>query len=244
MPPGRWKPLYNLLDDRLYILGGRSGSAGTINQDESFSDIFYFDLLNKEFVKLGLVNSKLKTKYSLFSQPKLDDNIFLIDNDNLTRINFNSLTATNYVQKNFFLGIDNKFPIFIKDQKLFYVSSLNNIKYLIFFDLKSIDNNFDSETFSLVAENKQISFEQYILFGVFIFIAFWGILKIFSFKDYIKGLILYNDNNIYYNNQSTSISIKEKQLIAYLSENIFITAQVNDYFRSRICKIAFYVSSK
>ena len=228
LPPGRWKPLYNLLDDRLYILGGRSGPEGTINQDESFSDIFYFDLLNKEFVKLGLINSKLKTKYSLFSQPKLDDNIFLIDNDNLTRINFNSLTATNYFQKNFFLGIDNKYPIFIKEQKLFYMSKINDIKYLNFFDLKSIDNNFESETFSLLAEDKQISLEKYLLFGVLIFFVFWVILKIFSFKDFIKGLILYDDSNIYYNNQSVSITMKEKELISYLSENIFITAfQVN-----------------
>ena len=103
LPPGRWKPLYNLLDDKLYILGGRSGPEGSMDQDESYSDIFYFDFLNKEFVSLGLISPKLKTKYSLFSQPKLDDNIFLIDNDKLTRINFNSLTVTNYIQKNFFL---------------------------------------------------------------------------------------------------------------------------------------------
>ena len=80
----------------------------------------------------------------MFSQPKLDDNIFLINNDNLTSINFNSLTATNYFQKNFFLGIDNKFPTFIKGQKLFFISNVNGIKFLNFFDLKSIDNNFES----------------------------------------------------------------------------------------------------
>ena len=228
LPPGRWKPIYNLLDDKLYVLGGRSGSAGTINKDESFSDIFYFDLINKEFVNLGSINTKLKTKYTLFSQPKLDDNIFLIDNDNLTRINFNSLTVTKYFQKNFFLGIDNKFPTFIKGQKLFYVSNVNGIKYLNFFDLKSVNKNFNTETFSLLAEDKQISLEKYMLFGVLIFFAFWVILKIFSFKDFIKGLILYDESNIYFNNQSAPITTKEKQLISYLSEKIFITApQVN-----------------
>ena len=228
LPPGRWKPIYNLLNDKLYILGGRSGSAGTINQDESYSDIFYFDLLNKEFINLGTINSKLKNKYSLFSQPKLDDNIFLIDSDNLSIINFNSLTATNYYQKNFFLGIDNKFPTFIKGQKLFYISNLNGTKYLNFFDLKSIDKNFEPETFSLLAEDKKISLEKYLLFGVLIFFVFWVILKIFSFKDFIKGLILYDDSNIYYNNQSATITAQEQELISYLSENPFITApQVN-----------------
>ena len=164
----------------------------------------------------------------MFSQPKLDDNIFLIDNDNLTRINFNSLTVTKYFQKNFFLGIDNKFPTFIKGQKLFYVSNVNGIKYLNFFDLKSVNKNFNTETFSLLAEDKQISLEKYMLFGVLIFFAFWVILKIFSFKDFIKGLILYDESNIYFNNQSAPITTKEKQLISYLSEKIFITApQVN-----------------
>ena len=80
----------------------------------------------------------------------------------------------------------------------------------------------------MLADSKRISLEQYILFGVFIFIVFWVILKIFSFKDYIKGLILYDDSNIYYNNQSALITAKEKKMISYLSENIFITAlQVN-----------------
>ena len=228
LPPGRWKPIYNLLDDKLYVFGGRSGSAGTINQDESFSDIFYFDLINKEFISLGYINKKLKTKYSLFSQPKLDDNIFLIDNDNLTRINFNSLKATNYYQKNFFLGIDNKFPTFIKGQKLFYISNINGTKYLKFFDLKSIDKNFESETFSLLAENKEISAEQYIFFGFFIALVFWIILKMFSFKDFIKGLILYDENRVYFNNESVSITSNEQSLISYLSENPFITVpQVN-----------------
>ena len=228
LPPGRWKPIYNLLDDKLYVLGGRSASAGTTNRDESFSDIFYFDLINKEFVNLGSINKKLKTKYSLFSQPKLNNNIFLIDNDNLTRVNFNSLTATNYFQKNFFSGIDNKFPTFIKGQELFYISNVNGTKFLNFFDLKSIDNSFENETFPLLAENKQISLEKYLLFGVPIFFAFWLILKIFSFKDFIKGLILYDDSNIYYNNRSTPITAKEQELISYLSKNIFITApQVN-----------------
>ncbi len=50
----------------------------------------------------------------------------------------------------------------------------------------------------------------------------------FSFKDFIKGLILYDDSNIYYNKQSAPITTKEQELISYLSENPFITApQVN-----------------
>ena len=58
--------------------------------------------------------------------------------------------------------------------------------------------------------------------------GFFVILKIFSFKDFIKGLILYDESNIYFNNESASITVSEKELISYLSKNLFITApQVN-----------------
>ena len=66
------------------------------------------------------------------------------------------------------------------------------------------------------------------MFSILGFLVFFVILKIFSFKDFIKGLILYDENNIYYNNGSISISKSEKELISFLSENPFITApQVN-----------------
>ena len=78
---------------------------------------------------------------------------------------------------------------------MFYITNVNGTKYLNFFDLKSIDNNFENETFPLLAENKKISVQQYITLGVLISLAFWVILKIFSFKDFIKGLILYDDSN-------------------------------------------------
>ena len=62
------------------------------------------------------------------------------------------------------------------------------------------------------------------LFGFLISFVFWIILKIFSFKDFIKGLILYDENNIYFNNDSVSITKNEQSLISYLSEKPFITA--------------------
>ncbi len=224
IPPGRWKPIYSLINDKVYIFGGRAGSPGSVDGDESFSDVFYFDLLNKEFFNLGKLNQKLKTNYSLFSQPKIGSNIFIIENDALVKIDFNSLDVTRYIKKNFFLGIDNKFPTLISGQNLVYLSNLNGNKYLNFFNLGSFDDKFVSESFSLVEDNNRISVSQYVYFGLFIALVFWFILKIFSFKDFIKGLILYDENNLYYNKELAPISKNEQQLISYLSDNIFITA--------------------
>ena len=223
-PDGRWKPIYNIINDKLYVLGGRSGAAGSTNQDESFSDVFYFDFIEKEFVSVGKLNPSITPKYTLFSYPKIDDNILIVNNKHLTKIDFENLTFTNYSRGKAFSGVDNKYPSFIDDQKLYYISDLNGEKLLNSIDIASIDNEFNSETFPLIINESRISVTQYVLFGLLIAFVFWIILKIFSFKDFIKGLILYDENNIYFNNDSVSITKNEQSLISYLSEKPFITA--------------------
>ena len=223
-PPGRWKPIYNLINDKLYVLGGRPGLEGSFEQDESFSDVFYFDFIEKEFVDVGKLNPKILTTYSLFSAPKIEDNILILNNKNLTKIDFKNLTFTNYSIGKAFSGVDNKYPTFINNQNLFYISNVNREKLLNSFDISSIDESFNSESFSLLENPSNSSLKNYIFFGLFIAIVFWMILKIFSFKDFIKGLILYDEKNIYFNNNSVSITLNEKALIKYLSENPFITA--------------------
>ncbi len=227
-PEGRWKPIYNIINDKLYVLGGRSGAAGSTNQDESFSDVFYFDFIEKEFVSVGKLNPSITPKYTLFSYPKIDDNILIVNNKHLTKIDFENLTFTNYSRGKAFSGVDNKYPSFIDDQKLYYISDLNGEKLLNLIDIASIDNEFNSETFPLIINESRISVTQYILFVFLIAFVFWIILKMFSFKDFIKGLILYDENNIYFNNDSVLITKNEQSLISYLSEKPFITApQVN-----------------
>ena len=225
IPNGRWKPIYNLIDDKLYVFGGRSGTAGSINQDETFSDIFYFDFNSKEFINLGNINPKIKPVYSLFAYPKIKETTYAIyDYDNISQINFENLTVINYFKKNAFIGIDNKFPTFINNQTLFYISELKEKKYLNAFDLNSIDQSYLSESFPLTDKESKTPIGQYLLFGILISILFWIILKIFLFKDYIKGLILYDDKTIYFNNNSASVNKQEQQLISFLSTNKFISS--------------------
>ena len=224
IPPGRWKPIYNLINDKLYVLGGRTGSPRSQGEDQTFSDVFYFDFSSKEFVSLGKLNTKLNSSYSLFSQPQIDNNIFLIYDNNITKIDFTSLTFTIYYKKMFMPMADNKYPTFINNQTLYFISNIAGEKQLNSFNLNQINKNFESKTFSLLDDESEIPLEQYILFGLFIVIVFWTILKIFSFKDYIKGLILYDEKNIYYNNDRVLVDKKEQQLISFLSNNNFISA--------------------
>ena len=119
---------------------------------------------------------------------------------------------------------DNKYPTFINNQTLYFISNIAGEKQLSSFNLNQINKNFESKTFSLLDDESEIPLQQYILFGLFIVIVFWTILKIFSFKDYIKGLILYDEKNIYFNNDRVLVDKKEQQLISFLSNNNFISA--------------------
>ena len=223
IPPGRWKPIYNLINDKLFVLGGRTGSPGSQGQDEPFSDVFYFDFSSKEFFNIGKLNPILRPNYSLFSLPKIDNNVFLLNN-NLIKIDFESLMFTIYYKKMFSPLVDNKYPTFIKNQTLYYISNLNGIKHINSFDLNQVNTNFESKNFSLLDNESEISFLQYVLFGFFIILFFWTVLKIFSFKDYIRGLILYDEKTIYFNNKRVLVSKEEQQLISFLSTNNFISA--------------------
>jgi hypothetical protein len=120
--------------------------------------------------------------------------------------------------------VDNKYPTFIRNQTLYFISTIDGEKQLNSFDLNRINKNFESKTFSLLDDESEIPLQQYILFGLFIAAVFWVILKIFSFKDYIKGLILYDEKSIYFNNDSVLVNKEEQQLISLLSSKSFISA--------------------
>ena len=49
IPKGRWKPIHQVVNDRLYILGGRNNPEKTGDMDIALNDHFYFDFNTKTF---------------------------------------------------------------------------------------------------------------------------------------------------------------------------------------------------
>ena len=98
----------------------------------------------------------MNPKYTLFSAPKIDDNILILNNKHLTKIDFKNLTFTNYSKGKAFSAVDNKYPSFIDDKNLYYISDLNDEKLLNSIDIASIDNEFNSETFPLIINESKI----------------------------------------------------------------------------------------
>ena len=225
IPKGRGKSISLISpDDKLYVLGGTTSSPQRATYSVDNDDLFYFDLIKKEFVDLGKISKPLTSKHTLFTLPSINQSSFLVENDSIIKLDFNNMTYTSYKNINSKVDIDNKFPTFIVDESIFFISGKNGTKTLEQINLNSLDQSvYSKSTFPIVSKKRDNSIEN-ILIALIGFIFFWVILKLFLYKDHIKALLLFDDKAIYFKNSSVDISLKEKKFIKLLSENNFISA--------------------
>ena len=59
-------------------------------------DVFYFDLIKKEFIDLGKISEPLTSKQTLFSLPSIDKSSFLVESDSILKFDFNDMSYTSY----------------------------------------------------------------------------------------------------------------------------------------------------
>jgi hypothetical protein len=235
IPKGRGKSISLISpDDKLYVIGGTTSSSQSAMYSVDNDDLFYFDLIKKEFVDLGKISEPLTSKQTLFSLPSIDMSSFLVENDSIIKFDFNNMTYTSFKNNNKKFNIDNKFPTFIFDKNIFYISGNSGTKTLGQIDLNSLDKpDFTKSTFPIVSEKRGNSIDN-ILIGMLGVILFWIILKLFLYKDHIKALLLFDEKAIYFKNNSVDISLKEKKFIKLLSEYNFISApQINKIISSK-----------
>ena len=235
VPKGRGKAISLITsDDKLFVLGGSTTSSQSAMYGTDNDDVFYFDLIKKEFVDLGKISEPLSSKHTLFTLPSIDRSSFLVESDSVLKFDFNEMSYSSFKSDSIKPNIDNKFPTFIVDESIFYISGNNGLKTLDHIDLNSLDQSvYSKSTFPIVSEKRDNSIEN-ILIALIGFAFFWIILKLFLYKDHIKALLLFDDKAIYFKNNSVEISLKEKKFIKLLSENNFISApRVNKIISSK-----------
>ena len=235
IPKGRGKSISLVSpDDKLYVIGGSTISSQSAMYGTDNDDAFYFDLIKKEFVDLGKISEPLTSKHTLFTLPSIDMSSFLVESDSILKFDFNDMSYTSYKNFNAKVNIDNKFPTFIVDESIFFISGIDGLKTLDQINLNSLDQSvYSKSTFPIVTKKRDNSIEN-ILISLIGFAFFWIILKLFLYKDHIKALLLFDDKAIYFKNNSVEISSKEKKFITLLSENNFISApQVNKIISSK-----------
>ena len=154
IPKGRGKAISLITsDDKLYVLGGTTISSQSALYNTDNEDAFYFDLIKKEFVDLGKISEPLTSKQTLFTLPSINNNSFLVENDSIIKFDFNEMSYSSFKSNIKKINIDNKFPTFIVDQKIFYISGNNGPKTLDQINLNSLDQSvYSKSTFPIVSK--------------------------------------------------------------------------------------------
>lgn len=232
-PNARWKPLFQLIGDKLFVLGGRTSLKKNKEIDVILKDIFVYDFKAKTFEKQGEYNPKIPVKYSSGTGFNMGDKIAYITNDEITIIDFvnNEFKVVN--TKKLLKNIDFQKPVYEYLDTLYYIKNKNNQKVLSKFPLKKLEQ-YNYKTYPL--KNTAINTSPYwtiamvMLIGVFS----WVFYSLFRYKDFLKTLVLYDEKNLSYGGQSTQITIKQFKVIETLGLQGQITAiELNVFISSK-----------
>ena len=221
IPAERWKAVFQVIDEKLYVLGGRNTPKGSINKDIVLDDFFYFDLIQNKFVDLGNINSKIPIKYSLNSNVLIDNKKAYLEKDQIVFFDFKKDSIKSYFKTNLFEGIDTQKPVLEHQNALYYIAEKNETNFLMKFPISNL-KNLKSVSMPL-SSNETIPFKTPLAVFLTIIIC-WVSFKLFSYKDLLKGLVLFDEKRIYYGQESSLLSEPQLKLIRHLEKNNQISA--------------------
>lgn len=227
VPAARWKAIGDYAENILYVLGGRTGDSNVaLDVDYNLDDVFLYDFNFSTYANLGKANPLLKQTYSNFALPKHNSSLVLITSEKITYISFEKNEIVENIVPNEFLSHNSRFPYFVIDNTLYYISGFDGL-YVKSFDLTNLDSiETQKNTFPLIDVSTESKPLKIVLTGFIVLVFLWLLMKLFVFQDIIKGLILYDKNGIYYKKKFISMNPIEIQFIQLLSSEPFVSASM------------------
>ena len=218
IPPARWKAVFQLINDKLYVLGGRNTPKESANKDIVLNDIFTYDFIEKNFINLGKINPKIPLKYSYGPHLTIKNKKAYIKKDQIVFFDFKNDSVTSFFQKNLFEGIDLQRPAFEHLDTIYYLKKNKKTSLLVKFPIKNL-NNINPTFFYMFAE-KEVYFEiVFVLLFVFLIVVLWTCFKLFAYKDFLKESLLFDENKIHYGEESYLINKKQLNCIKHLEKH-------------------------
>ena len=236
IPAGRWKAIFHTFNDRLYVLGGRHNSLESSQKDVSLNDHFYFDLTTEEFKALGEINPKLPITSNIISNTTLNGKKAYFQKDRVVIFDFERDTAISYYKKGLFKNINTKKPVFEFKDTLFFIKKTAQSRALSKIPLSTVKK--------ITPEFYQISYKKELPLRPFLAIFFvllicWTAYRLFVFKDFLKGLVLYDENRIYFENKSALLN--QKQILAIKA--LHLQSQLTSFELNKIISSKKFVKS-
>lgn len=223
IPPARWKAVFQLINDKLYVLGGRSTPKGSGYKDLVLKDIFSYDFIEKKFINLGKINPKIPLKHSYGPHLTIKNKKAYLKRDQIVFFDFKNDSVTSFFQKNLFEGIDLQRPAFEHLDTIYYLKKNKKTSLLVKFPIKNL-NNINPTFFYMFAEKKVYSEIIFVLLFVFLFLFLWTCFKLFAYKDFLKESVLFDENKIHYKEEFHLINKNQYKLIKQLEKHNQISA--------------------
>ena len=227
VPTARWKAIGDYTDDKLYVLGGRTGDSNIdLDLDFDLDDIFSYDFNSALYKNIGKINPLLVKTYSNFALPKHKSSLILTTPEKITMIDFINNEVVENIVLGKFLNHNSRYPCYIVDNNLYYISGFDEL-YIKSYDLTRLNGDeIQKNTYPLVDNSAESKPLNVVLIGFASLMFFWVMMKLFVYQDHIKGLILYDKNGIYYKKRVVSMSSTEIKFIHLLSSEPFVSASM------------------
>ena len=227
VPNARWKAIGDYTNDRLYVLGGRTGNSNIeINVDFDLNDVFSYDFNSGSYKNLGKINPLLEKTYSNFALPKHKSSLVLITPEKITMIDFVNNTVVENIIPDEFLNHNSRYPCHVVDNNLYYISGFDKLSVKSY-DLTKLNNDkVQKNTYLLINNNAESKPLMVVLIGFVSLLFFWVMMKLFVYQDHIKDLILYDKSGVYYKKRFVSMSTAEIKFIQLLSSEPFVSASM------------------
>ena len=228
-PSARWKPLYNLINNKLYVLGGRTSFPEINVTDVVLDDLFVMDLDTKTIKILSeKTNPEIPVFYSNNEGFEFEDKKAYLSKRVITAFDFANNKIYNYGTKQIF---DNKLddtPILNLLDTLVFVKSINGTKKLSFISVDEIKKQ-AINSIPIVLDPVQSKYFSQFVYALLCLALIIFVYKAFTYKDYIEKLIQHDENWLYYSGKKIRITKEQSLAVNLLEQNgEFTSLELNE----------------
>ena len=219
-PHSRWKPIFNLVGNKLYVLGGRSSLPENHMTDFILKDMFVIDMDLKTIKTLSEeVSPKIPLLFHSHNNGfDLDNKRAFLYNNSVKAFDFPNNKFYNYKQNNLFYQKLEGFPILSFVDTLAFIKKTNGIKKLVLLQTSELKKDLAESLPVFLSPPGKTYFKQTIFAFLCLFLIVF-VYKLFSYKDYIENLIQYDKNWLYFSDKKVRITTEQSQVIKLLERN-------------------------
>jgi len=219
-PHSRWKPIFNLVGNKLYVLGGRSSLPENYMTDVILKDMFVIDM-DLKTIKILSEQVNPKTPLLFHSHNNgfaLDNKRAFLYNNSVKAFDFPNNKFYNYKQNNLFYQKLEGSPILSFVDTLAFVKKINGTKKLVLLQTSELKKDL-AESLPIFLNPAEKNYFKQTIFAFLCLFLIVFVYKLFSYKDYINNLIQYDENWLYFSDKKVKITTEQSQIIKLLEKN-------------------------